>query len=174
MHGDETIDSGNEYLIESGKDWGRLTLKDTSGKSSGTYKVTAENSAGSDSAEFTVEVKDRPSPPPNLRVVEVYKDFIVVAWDVPESDGGSPITGYLLEKRDAKRDAFVKVEEVDSKTLKVKATKLVEGKAYYFRVLAENDVGQSDWTTMDEPVTAKLPFGEYRYHLFHFLQHRLS
>ena len=45
----------------------------------------------------------------NLRVTETNVDYVVIAWDVPESDGGSPITGYVVEKRDIKRSAFVKV-----------------------------------------------------------------
>lgn len=105
-------------------------------------------------------VTDRPSPPLNLRVTEYNKDYIVVAWEVPQFDGGSPITGYKIEKRDAKREAWVKVEDVDANTLTVKATRLVEGNQYYFRVLAENEVGESNWTETAEPTTAKLPFGQ--------------
>lgn len=37
---------------------------------------------------------------------------------------------------------------------------LWEGCDYYFRVAAENEAGLSDYTTLDKPVTAKLPFCE--------------
>ena len=107
-------------------------------------------------------LSDRPSPPQKLRSTEINVDFITVAWDVPASDGGSPITGYRIEKRDAKRDTWVKVEDVSAKTLTSKATKLVDGNKYYFRVFAENDVGLSDPAEMPEPVMAKLPFGKYQ------------
>ena len=92
-------------------------------------------------------------------MTEIYKDFAVLAWDVPESDGGSPIKFYTLEKRDIKRSAFTKVDETDAKTLTIKAKKLVEGNDYIFRVCAENVIGASDWTTLD-PVKARLPFGK--------------
>ncbi len=46
---------------------------------------------------------DKPSPPRNLRVTDVSKDYISLAWDVPEFDGGSPIKGYNIEKADTKR-----------------------------------------------------------------------
>ena len=39
-----------------------------------------------------------PSEPRNVRVIEVYKDFMIVAWELPETDGGSEITGYQVEK----------------------------------------------------------------------------
>jgi titin len=92
-------------------------------------------------------------------VTEVYKDYVVLAWDIPETDGNSPITGYSIEKRDMKRSSFIKVEEV--KTLTLKVPKLIEGNEYMFQVCAINDIGTSDWTQLDEPVKARLPFGEF-------------
>ena len=83
----------------------------------------------------------------------------MVQWDAPETDGGSPITKYKVEKRDATRTAYVQAEEVDGKTLKVKVTKLTEGNKYFFQVAAENEIGLSDWTEIAEPVEAKMPFG---------------
>ena len=105
---------------------------------------------------------DKPSPPQNVRPVEVYKDFIVIAWDEPESDGGAPITGYTVEKRDAKRTTFTKSGEVKvSEERKLKVEKLVEGNDYIFQVNAENEIGVSDWA-QTEPIKARLPFGEYK------------
>ena len=41
-----------------------------------------------------------------------------------------------------------------------KASRLFEGYEYYFRVIAENQVGTSEPCEMVKPVKAKLPFGE--------------
>ena len=30
--------------------------------------------------------------------MEVYKDYVTIAWDPPESDGGEPIIAYEIEK----------------------------------------------------------------------------
>ena len=49
---------------------------------------------------------DRPDPPRNFRATEVNKDYIVIAWDEPETDGGCPITEYKVEKCDAEKQAF--------------------------------------------------------------------
>ncbi len=108
-------------------------------------------------------VTDKPSAPPNLRVTEIYKDYSVLAWDVPTNDGGSPIKAYNVEKRDTKRAAFTKAGETNAKTLTMKVPKLVEGNEYIFQVAAENEIGESDFTTLD-PVKARLPFGEYINH----------
>ena len=34
----------------------------------------------------------KPSPPRNVRIKEVYKDYIIIEWDTPEKDGGESIT----------------------------------------------------------------------------------
>ena len=101
--------------------------------------------------------------PQNVRVTEFSKDQMTVVWDVPASDGGSPITGYTIEKRDVARSSYVKVDSVSADKLKVVATRLVEGKEYLFQVCAENDIGVSDWAGTSEPTMAKLPFGELCY-----------
>ena len=110
--------------------------------------------------ERIVTVTEKPSPPRNLRVVDVYKDFITVAWDAPETDGGAPLTGFTVEKADAKRKTFTNAGSTDAATLKFKVGKLSEGNEYLIRVFAENAIGQSDPVTLSDPVTAKLPFGE--------------
>jgi len=77
---------------------------------------------------------------------------------VPESDGGSPITGYLVEKRDSKRETFTKANTTKADVLSLKITKLVEGNQYYIRVFAINEIDSSEPVTTPEPITAKLPF----------------
>jgi hypothetical protein len=110
---------------------------------------------------LTFTITDKPSPPRNLHPTELYKDFITVAWEVPEDDGGRPITGYTVERRNAEKQTWIKVGQVDANTLTIKATKLTEGHQYFFRVVASNEVGISEPCTTDEPITAKLPFGKF-------------
>lgn len=42
---------------------------------------------------------------------------MVVTWEESEHDGGSPITGYIVEKQDVKRATWIQVEKVRAKTL---------------------------------------------------------
>ncbi len=46
-----------------------------------------------------------PGAPRNLTVKEVNKDYITVAWEAPESDGGTPVIQYIVEKKDATRSS---------------------------------------------------------------------
>ncbi len=57
-------------------------------------------------------ISDEPSSPRNLRVSEVWTDYITVAWESPETDGGSPVTAYIIEKRDVMRPTWVKAGTV--------------------------------------------------------------
>ena len=43
----------------------------------------------------------------------------------------------------------------------LQASKLTEGHSYLFRAVAENEIGASDPCITEEPITAKLPFGEF-------------
>ena len=102
---------------------------------------------------------DKPSPPQNLEVTDVNKDSVILKWRAPANDGGSAVTNYVIEKRDVKRSNFLKVTQVTADVTEVKVEKLTEGNEYFFRVCAENEIGASDWTTTDDAIKAKLPFG---------------
>lgn len=95
-----------------------------------------------------------------MHVTEVYKDHISLSWEEPESDGGSPITGYVIEKRDASKTTWITAGNVDKDTMSFQVTKLFEGSSYLFRVSAENKIGIGEPAALSEPVTAKLGFGK--------------
>ena len=61
------------------------------------------NDIGDAYGKLDLEVVDNPSSPKNLTADEVTESTVCLSWDIPEDDGGSPITGYLVEKRDATR-----------------------------------------------------------------------
>lgn len=43
---------------------------------------------------------DTPSRPSNPVIKDFDSDFVELGWDKPKTDGGSPITGYIIEKKD--------------------------------------------------------------------------
>ena len=112
-------------------------------------------------------ISDEPDTPVNLRVTEYWTDHISLSWDPPHNDGGSPLTCYLIEKRDALRNTWVKAGTVDAQgkteSLTFTAKNLYEGAEYFFRVFAENKVGPSlKAAEMEHPAKAKMPFGIYK------------
>lgn len=103
---------------------------------------------------------DKPGKPNNLEVLQVMKDSVVLSWQQPTNTGGSDISGYIVEKRDAKRNTWAPVENVDSNTTTYAVQKLVEGNEYFFRVSAKNDMGTGEAAEIDRGTIAKSPFGE--------------
>lgn len=90
------------------------------------------------------------------------KDSIVLSWQPPASTGGSDIGAYIIEKRDAKRNVWTKVDKVTGSTNTYAVQKLLEGNEYYFRVAAENDIGLGDSAELEAPIQAKCPFGRLK------------
>ena len=148
--------ANNKVSMETGVDYSTLTIRNTDGRDSGNYKITASNHAGSDSAEFEVRVIDKPSAPRDLGVTKTHKDYISLAWEAPEKDGGSEVTGYVIEKRDMSKTSWTNAGQCSARDFKV--TRLTEGKSYLFRVAAENKIGTGDWAEIREAVKAELPF----------------
>ncbi|KAK7477795.1 hypothetical protein BaRGS_00030978 [Batillaria attramentaria] len=79
-----------------------------------------------------VEPTDLPSPPEGpLSVSQVTRTSAALTWKPSRSDGGSSLRGYLVEKREERRDVWTEVDKVDAETLSVKANGLIEGRATF-------------------------------------------
>uniref|UniRef100_A0A8C4S578 Titin n=1 Tax=Erpetoichthys calabaricus TaxID=27687 RepID=A0A8C4S578_ERPCA len=100
---------------------------------------------------------DPPSPPRWLEVVNITKNTADLKWTPPERDGGSPITNYIVEKRDVRRKGWQVVDTTVKETTYT-VTPLSEGSLYVFRVAAENAVGQSEYCELEDSVLAKDTF----------------
>lgn len=103
---------------------------------------------------------DPPSPPQWLEVANITKINAELKWQAPDNDGGSPITNYVVEKRDVRRKTWTAVDTT-VKELKYTVTPLNEGSLYVFRVAAENAVGQSDYCELEDSVLAKDTFSTF-------------
>jgi len=104
-------------------------------------------------------LSDPPFAPRELKVVEYNVDYVTLSWIAPEHDGGSPILGYVVEKRDSMMNMWSQAAKVDKDTFTLKVTNLFEGQSYLFRVAAENQCGVGAYVELTKPVTAKLPYG---------------
>jgi len=110
-----------------------------------------------------------PSAPRNLSVAECSKDFVDLSWQCPDTDGGSPVVQYIIEKCDVTRAAsgaggvgmWMVCGTVAASELSVRVGKLLQDNSYLFRVSAENRVGTGPPTALQQPVVARLPFGTH-------------
>jgi predicted phage tail protein len=80
---------------------------------------------------------------------------VAVSWKAPASDGGSPITGYVVTPfRGKTKEAPVTVNSTDTTTT---VTGLVNGATYTFRVSAVNASGAGAESAASASVTPKGP-----------------
>lgn len=81
-------------------------------------------------------------------------------WFFPENDGGSPISNYIIEKREAERKAWTSLSYTASRQNAI-ATGLTTGKAYFFRVAAENAIGIGPFVETAAEIVVKEPISEF-------------
>jgi len=116
--------------------------------------------------------------PRNLTVAEVTDTSVSLRWSRPESDGGKPITRYVVEKRDPAKSTYIPVGTTSESTCEFRVIRLVAGNEYVLRVSAENEVGMGDPAELSQGITAKSPYCKWRYarsiFLFHFEMFRNS
>ena len=103
---------------------------------------------------------DVPGEPLNCHITKTNKDCMFVAWDKPESDGGSPVTGYYIERKERNSLLWVKANDSVVRTTEYPCAGLIEGLEYTFRVSAINRAGQGKPSKKTDFITARTPVGK--------------
>lgn len=87
-----------------------------------------------------------PSMPAAPEVADKTKHNVTLSWKPPESDGGSPIKGYIIQIQDEGTSEWVRVNDPETlhPTTEFTVPSLRELKRYRFRIIAVNDIGESD------------------------------
>lgn len=122
------------------------------------FRVRAKNAAGFSkpsppSSKFKLKSKfNVPSPPGTPNVVKVGKNYVDLKWERPASDGGSRITGYIVERRDVGGSVWVKCNDYNVMDTDYTVLNLIEGADYEFRVFAVNAAGRSEPSSCTMPI----------------------
>ena len=97
---------------------------------------------------------DVPGKPGTPQALDWGRDYCVITFTPPLSDGGSPITSYIVEY---KYKGMSDWEEVINRaqTNKVKISDLVEGSQIEFRVKAVNKAGEGEPSDPSKLITIK-------------------
>ncbi|KAJ8416943.1 hypothetical protein AAFF_G00328210 [Aldrovandia affinis] len=129
------------------------------------FKVTAENQFGisrSLKSDETVTPKTPlcpPEPPSNpAEIMDVTKTSVALSWSRPKDDGGSRVTGYYVERREVSTEKWVRHNKTHITTTMYTITGLIPDAEYMFRIIAQNDVGQSEPGPASDSVVCKDPF----------------
>ena len=103
---------------------------------------------------------DAPDAPENLHVTIVTASSATLEWSPPFSDGGSPVTGYILERKDQYSTRWVRINRMPVTETKYVVSDVKEGLQYQFRVSAENKAGIGRASEPTRPTTIKEPIGK--------------
>lgn len=103
-------------------------------------------------------VPDAPDAP---SVSEVFRDSALVSWQPPANDGGSPVTGYTLERQASFSPRWTLVNKAPVAELSLKVDDLIEDNSYQFRVIAHNKAGPSEPSQPSPQIVAKDPWSEW-------------
>jgi len=86
----------------------QLTFNGINRNDNGNYKIIAKNSQGIDECEIRIDVVAPPSKPIGpLMISSVHPHGCKLTWKKPKDDGGSPLTAYLIEKKDLDKDIWI-------------------------------------------------------------------
>ncbi|XP_019374783.1 PREDICTED: myosin-binding protein C, cardiac-type isoform X1 [Gavialis gangeticus] len=109
---------------------------------SGTYEVAVQIENMEDKVTITIQIADKPGPPQNVKMVDVWGFNVALEWTPPQDDGNAQILGYTIQKADKKTMEWYTVSDHCRRTNCV-VSDLIMGNEYYFRVFSENSWGLS-------------------------------
>lgn len=88
-------------------------------------------------------------------------DAMTVSWEEPEEDGGTPITGYWLERKETTGKRWTRVTRDPIRPMGMgesfTVSGLIEGSQYLFRVCALNAAGPGPYSALTDPTFARDP-----------------
>lgn len=125
------------------------------------FRVSAENlqgrsePLGTDKPVVAKNQYDVPGKPGRPEATDTDKDHIKIKWSAPISNGGSPIIGYDIERRDRATGRWVKLNKEPCRHLEYYDDRVQEGHQYEYRVSAVNAAGNGKPSETSHVITAK-------------------
>uniref|UniRef100_A0A8C8DJW7 Myosin-binding protein C, fast-type n=1 Tax=Oryzias sinensis TaxID=183150 RepID=A0A8C8DJW7_9TELE len=110
---------------------------------SGKYTLSVQIENVSDSADIHIQVVEKPGPPINVVVTDVWGFNAALEWKPPKDDGNCEIIGYTIQKSDKKTEEWFTIYEHNRRP-SCTVSDLVMGNEYSFRVFSENICGLSE------------------------------
>ena len=120
-----------------------LFIRSAEREHTGKYQLVLQIENMEDKATIDIRVVEKPGPPLNVRVTDVWGFNAALEWNAPRDDGNCEIIGYTIEKADMKTKEWFKIYEHNRRT-NCTASDLIMGNEYMFRVYSENLCGLSE------------------------------
>ena len=103
---------------------------------------------------------DVPGPPSAPEVTETTKETCELSWKHPETDGGTPVIGFFIERSTSGSARWLRVNREPIAETTYLVTDLIEDTDYNFRIIAVNKIGEGEPGPKSQPVTAKDPWSK--------------
>ncbi|NXJ14822.1 MYPC3 protein, partial [Odontophorus gujanensis] len=142
MKDGQTLDSKDVGIRNSNTDT-ILFIRKAELHHSGAYEVTLQIENMTDAVTITIQIIDKPGPPQNIKLADVWGFNVALEWTPPQDDGNAQISGYTVQKADKKTMEWYTVYDHYRRTNCV-VSDLIMGNEYFFRVFSENLCGLSE------------------------------
>ncbi|KAM9456810.1 myosin light chain kinase, smooth muscle isoform 2-T2 [Clarias gariepinus] len=156
----------SRFRIDGGTESSTLIISDTRPEDTGRYTLLVRDRKGSSQHSLTLSVIDRPQPPASSPLVCVCSSHsLVLTWSGPCYDGGSVITGYVVEVQQVsshKAGCWTELSASCKSTSLRVSSGLQPQEEYRFRVRACNAVGRGDPSPESQVVRMDTSAGEPR------------
>lgn len=112
-------------------------------------RIRAVNAAGTGPASASMDVVPHTAPSAPLALVATSGPAsAVLTWQAPASNGGQPVTDYVVQYSTSPTGPFTTFADGTSAALTTTVTGLTNSTPYYFRVAAANLAGPSSWSAL--------------------------
>lgn len=92
-------------------------------------------------------------------MLDVTHEGMTLTWQPPEDNGGSTIAGYIIERKEAHSDRWMKINKNPVTMTRYRSSGLVEGQEYEYRITAINSRGAGKHSESSAITVAMDPIG---------------
>ncbi|XP_028590529.2 myosin-binding protein H [Podarcis muralis] len=147
----QPLDPKRMHLRNSERD-SVLFIRQLQRSDSGKYEISVKIlDELEDKATINLQVIERPGPPENLKLVDVWGFNVALEWSPPKDNGNADLKGYTVQKADKKTGQWFTVMEHYNRT-NCTVSDLIIGNSYSFRVFSENPCGLSEKPAVSKDV----------------------
>ncbi|KAL2101271.1 hypothetical protein ACEWY4_003032 [Coilia grayii] len=147
IHNKEEVKDRAGYRVESSDSHSTLLISAAKPEDAGTYCILLRDRKSSAQQTLTLSITDRPHPPVCCPVVSLSPQGPVLSWSGPSYDGGSAVTGYVIEVQElgpGKPEVWRELQsQCKSTSFRLHSDVQPQGQ-YRFRVRVCNTVGVSE------------------------------
>merc|ERR1719187_1167123 len=147
------IKTSEKIITTITKKYVSITIKRVESLDCGIYTCKLRNSVSEISVDFTLSMKDKPSPPRGPALVSwKTQETLCLQWNASESDGGAKIEEYIVERKEVGKKSWKQVGSSSQTNIEILGLK--KDASYNFRIIARNSVGCSEPFIIEETFTA--------------------